>query len=390
MRTTPAREGPARSTALKSGLSWLFLLLLVVVLWRFVAEAPRPTAAPPAEPPAVRLVAPALIAVQPGSPLEHKLETTTIRKERIQTPLLTVTGAVMARLRTGPGTSEDRWQFSSVELSGIFADWERAATEVEFSSKELAKTRELVAAQEAAQARVVERLRKLVATGTEAVRDLSAAEAQLLQTQLEGQKSVFQVESALTQALHSQADLTRRLLQAGVDPALLKKVAPGAALVMADVPEVRLGLVAVGQACEARFYGLPGQTFKGVVRSLAPALSPERRTLRVFFELDDREGRLKPGMYAEIGLGTDPRTAVLAPADGVLHIAGADYVLVAAGPSEWRIAEVQVGERSGESVEILGGLGGGETLIGNGAILLKPLLVQALLQSSKPPKDPRP
>jgi len=321
-------------------------------IWKYRSAVPNQPASKQAAAPAVSLAGPHRIAVQPGSPLEKKLDVSTVRNERIQTPLLTVTGAVMAKLRPGPGSIEDRWQFSSVELSGIFAEWQHTETAVEFTNKQLAKTREL-----------------------------TAAEAHLLQLQLTGQKDIFEAESALTQATHSHADLRRRLLQAGVDPALLERAPEGRALVMADVPEVRLGLVAVGQSCEARFYGLPGHPFKGIVRSLAPALSPERRTLRVFFELADRESRLKPGMYAEIGLGTDPRHAVLVPADGVLHIGGADYVLIAAGSGLWRVTEVQVGERTGEQVEILGGVEGGEHLVGNGAILLKPLVVQALLQA---------
>jgi multidrug efflux pump subunit AcrA (membrane-fusion protein) len=256
---------------------------------------------------------------------------------------------------------------------------------MEFAAKQLTKTRELTAAQLNSQTKAVDRLRKLVAPGTEAARDLSAAESNLLQTQLEGQKAVFEAESALTQATHSHADFERHLLQAGVDPALLQQVPVGASLVMADVPEVRIGLVATGQACEARFYGLSNQLFKGVVRSLSPALSAERRTLRVFFELNDQEGKLKPGMYAEIGLGTDPREAVLAPADGILHIANADYVLTEAKPGVWKVTEIQVGERAGDRVEILDGLQGGERIIGSGAILLKPLVVQSLLQIKQAP-----
>ncbi len=377
--------GPAnarRGGILRRVLIVFAAVVVVTMLWKFLTtikpDVPDESATPT---PAVTLAGPYLIVIKPGSPLENKLAVAAVRNERIQTPLLSVTGAVMARLRAGPESNEDRWQFSSVELSGIFAEWQRTETEVEFTTKRLAKTRELTTAQLASQARVVERLRKLVATGTEAVRDLTAAEASQLQIQLEGQKAVFEAESALTQAAHSQADLRRRLLQAGVDPVLLKQVRPGAALVMADVPEVRLGLVAVGQTCEARFYGLPGRVFRGVVRSVAPALSPERRTLRVFFELDDRGAILKPGMYAEIGLGTDPRLAVLVPADGVLHIGGADYVLTAAGVGAWRVTEVQVGERAGEHVEVLGGVKGGEQMVGHGAILLKPLVVQALLEA---------
>lgn len=376
---------PGKNPSIRAkGPIWLIAAALIgAAVWQFRASPvvePQPRLVQSDE---VRLAGPGLIEVRPGGLLEKKLDLTIVRKERITTPLLTVTGAVMARLRDGPGPVEDRWQFSSVELSAIYADWQKSRTEMEFDAKRLIKTRELTAAQLNSQRRVVERLRKLVATGTEAARDLSSAEASLLQLQLEGQEAVFEAESALSQATHSHADFERHLLQSGVDPALLENVQTGASLVMADVPEVRIGLVAVGQACEARFYGLPDRLFRGVVRSLSPVLSPERRTLRVFFELDDPESRLKPGMYAEIGLGTDPRQAVLAPGDGILHIADADYVLIEAGAGIWSVTKIVAGEPAGERIEVLEGLKGGERLISNGAILLKPLVVKALLQTQE-------
>jgi multidrug efflux pump subunit AcrA (membrane-fusion protein) len=147
---------------------------------------------------------------------------------------------------------------------------------------------------------------------------------------------------------------------------------------MADVPEAKVGLVTAGQACEARFYGFPEKVFPGKVSSLAPTLSGERRTLRVFFDLNDQQDRLKPGMYAAIGLGTDPRQTILVPADGVLHIGRADYVLVETEPETWKVTEVTVGEQDDTRVEILEGLQGGERVIGSGAILLKPVVVQAV------------
>jgi cobalt-zinc-cadmium efflux system membrane fusion protein len=326
----------------------------------------------------VQLVEPGVIGVKSGSLLEKKFNISTVQKERINTPLLVVTGAVVARLPIGSAPMEDRWQFNSIELSGVYADWLRAQAEKEFNSKRLVKIRELTAAQYNSQKLAVDRLRKLVATGTEAIRDLTAAEANLLQVQLEGQKDVYEAETALTVATRNRAALERKLLQEGVDPLLLENSAPGVSLIMADVPELRISLVWVGQACVARFYGIPDQQFSGKVRSLAPTLSAERHTLRVFFELNDQTDQFKPGMYAEIGLGTDPRDAILVPTDGVLHSGNSDYVLIDAGPGLWRITEVDVGESHDDRVEILKGLKGGERIIGNGAILLKPMLVQAL------------
>lgn len=339
-------------------------------------------------PAVVQLVGPRVIGVKSGSLLEKKFNVSTVQKERINTPLLVVTGAVVARLPIGSAPMEDRWQFNSIELAGVYADWQRAQAEKNFNIKRLVKIRELTAAQYNSQKLAVDRLRKLVATGTEAIRDLTAAEANLLQVQLEGQKDVYEAETALTVATRSRAALERKLLQEGVDPLLLESSAPGVSLVMADVPEIRIGLVRVGQACVARFYGIPNQQFSGKVRSLAPTLSAERHTLRVFFELNDQSDQFKPGMYAEIGLGTDPRDAILVPIDGVLHSGNSDYVLINAGPGLWKITEVDVGESINDRVEILKGLQGGEHIIGNGAILLKPMLVQALQNNEADKKNP--
>ncbi|ASF46885.1 efflux RND transporter periplasmic adaptor subunit [Methylovulum psychrotolerans] len=328
--------------------------------------------------PVVELAGNRLIRVKAGSLLEQKFSITSVQKQRITTPLLVVTGAVVARLPVGSAPKEDRWQFNSIELSGVYADWQRAQAEKDFNAKRLEKIRELTAAQYNSQKLAVDRLRKLVATGTEAIRDLTAAEATLMEVQLGGQKDVYEAETALTVSSRSRAALERKLLQEGVDPVLLESSSPGVSLIMADVPELRISLVAVGQACAARFYGLPDQVFAGKVRSLAPTLSAERHTLRVFFELNDAADQFKPGMYAEIGLGTDPRDAILVPTDGVLHSGNSDYVLIGAQEGLWRITEVSVGESIDDRIEILKGVREGERIIGNGAILLKPMLVQSL------------
>jgi multidrug efflux pump subunit AcrA (membrane-fusion protein) len=156
-------------------------------------------------------------------------------------------------------------------------------------------------------------------------------------------------------------------------------------IVLADVPEGRLNRVKVGQGCQATFFGIPNQRFSGKVTSIAPVLSKERRSLRVLFVINDPDDKLRPGMFAEIGLGTDPRDAILATADGVLHIGRADYVLTAAEDmNTWRVTEVQVGEPHGGEVEILDGLKDGERIIGKGAILFKPLVIRSLQSSALP------
>jgi multidrug efflux pump subunit AcrA (membrane-fusion protein) len=189
---------------------------------------------------------------------------------------------------------------------------------------------------------------------------------------------VYEAETAVRVAQRNEAAAARQLQQAGLDPAMLTSVTSDVDIVMADVPETYLGRVRVGQGCQARFFGIPDQVFTGRVKSIAPVVSKERRSLRVLFTVDDLKDQLRPGMFAEIGLGTDARDALLAPAEGVVHVGRADYMLVGAdAPDTWRVTEVRVGELRGGEIELLSGVRAGDRVLGQGAILLKPFVVAA-------------
>jgi multidrug efflux pump subunit AcrA (membrane-fusion protein) len=274
---------------------------------------------------------------------------------------------------------EEHWLFQTPELETLYTDWVKAGADIAFTEKQLAKIRELALARTSYQQSVVDRLKKLAESGSGAQRDLLAAEAERLQGQLQAQKDIYEAENAVQSARRTRASLERQLYQAGLDPRLLERPKPSTDLVVADVPEARLNLVGLGQKCEARFYAFPGEVFKGEVVSLSPTLSRERRTLRVLFLLVDPGDRLKPGLFADIGLGTEPHRRLLVPADAVLHVGRSDYVFVADDETGvWRVAEVGLGDAHGSRYEVLSGLRAGDRVIARGAILLKPLLLEAL------------
>jgi cobalt-zinc-cadmium efflux system membrane fusion protein len=332
----------------------------------------------------VHFVGPGLVSIAMDTPLGKKLEFTRVQSERISAPILTVTGSVVAHLRQGKEPAEDRWQFSTPDLLGAYTDWRKSNGDVELAEKQLKEIRELTEDRIATQKKLVERLRKLVDIGTDAPKDLAAEEGNLRQATIQGRKDVIEAETAVRAAVRNRSGLERQLSQAGADPHLLGRAPEDTTVVVADVPEAKLGLVREGQACQARFYAFPGQVFTGRVGSLAPTISKERRTLRVLFELTDSDGRLKPGMFGDVGLGTDAREALLAPTDGVLHVGPADYLLVRTETTDWRVTEVRVGEVHGARVEILHGVQAKDEVLGKGAILLKPFVVQAVQEARKP------
>jgi len=352
--------------------------VLVYLLW--TPGGPRPGAgAEPAAPgeAAVGLTPSGTIRLQPDAPLAKKLQVTSVKTERLAAPVLTVTGTVVASLRPAKGRPR-QWHFSSAELLTTYTDWQKAVADIAFATRQLDSIRKLGQNRVAAGGVAVGRLTKLVEAGTDTEKDLATARTDLLQAEIQGRKDVHEAETALRLAQRAEAALSRQLQLAGVDPDLLRITDKDLDVVVGDVPEALVSRVKLGQGCEARFSCLAGKRFAGKVRSVSPALSKERRSLRVLFTIDDPDDLLRPGMFADVGLGTDAREALLVPSAGVVHVGRTDYLLVRVGERDWRPAAVQVGEVHRDAVEILDGVRSGTEVIGQGAILLKPTIVEAV------------
>jgi hypothetical protein len=362
---------------------WMALAsVAAAVVIYFIVRKPAPL--PPSErdlsvaPALAKVLGPKELEIAAGSALEKHVDKHTVVAQKVSMPLLTVTGSVAAHSHPGPGNPQDRWQFQSPDVSNAYADWRRFQNDVDYTAKQLEKTRELGKAQIARFTDVRDRLKKLVEeTGTETVKDLAAARADLLQAEIQTRKDEYDAESAYNTALRNRAQATRSLVQAGIDPTTLDQEEV-VAIIVAQVPEVQMRGVKDQQSCIARFYGLPDNTFPGKITRIVSTLSTDRRTLRVLFELKDPDEKLRPGMFADVGIGTDSREAALVPAQGTVHVGEKDYILARAKAGPWRVQEVDLGEQKGPLIEARSGVAVGEEVIGRGALLLKPFLIQAL------------
>jgi len=86
-----------------------------------------------------------------------------------------------------------------------------------------------------------------------------------------------------------------------------------------QVLEAELGLLTAGRRAEVTFAAFPGEVFAGAIETINPVVDPESRTGRVTVFLPNRDGRIKPGMYAEVSLDAEalpdrilvPRSAIL-------------------------------------------------------------------------------
>ncbi|MBI4262931.1 MAG: FixH family protein [Acidobacteria bacterium] len=128
----------------------------------------------------------------------------------------------------------------------------------------------------------------------------------------------------------------------------------------ADVYEQEMSVVRVGQAATVTLDAYPDDRVNGRVVYIYPFVEENTRTVKVRFQLPNRAGRLRPGMYANVALEAPLGMSTTIPANALLDSGSRQLVFVAEGGGYFRPRDVRVGQRLGERVQILDGLNEGE------------------------------
>ncbi len=147
--------------------------------------------------------------------------------------------------------------------------------------------------------------------------------------------------------------------QAGAGTELMTVVDLDPIKVEVNVLEAELGYLAEGRTAEVTFAAFPGETFTGRIQTLNPVVSAER-TGRVTIHLPNPQGRIKPGMYADVTINARsfadrilvPRSAILERGEGrrrtmVYLFEGEDDE----GLAKWNY--VQTGRENEQFIEIV-------------------------------------
>jgi membrane fusion protein, heavy metal efflux system len=136
-------------------------------------------------------------------------------------------------------------------------------------------------------------------------------------------------------------------------------------LVAANVYEKDLDQIQVGQQVRVKVASLPNRTFVGRISVIGAAVAGETRVVPVKAELDNPDGLLKPGMFAELNLLTGRSSApVLAvPQAAIVETNDKKNVVFVQNGNAYQPAEVSLGQTAGELVEIKSGLFDGDAVV---------------------------
>ena len=121
------------------------------------------------------------------------------------------------------------------------------------------------------------------------------------------------------------------------------------------VPELKANSVQLGQSLKIVVAGVP-EIIHSLVQRTSPSLDESNRSLMIEGDLDNADGKLRSGLFAEADIVVDSNaTTVAIPASAVGEFAGANRVWVVTDGIAAQ-QQVKIGRRSDEQFEILTGL----------------------------------
>ena len=140
---------------------------------------------------------------------------------------------------------------------------------------------------------------------------------------------------------------------------------------IANVREVDAPLMRVGLPLEVHVLAYPGRTFKGKVSYVSPSIDPNTHRLPVRADVENPDGALKPGMFANFSIITgEALTAPAVPQEAIVYEGERARVWVGGEGATLALREIRTGRTSGGMVEVLAGLSPGEKVVTSGTVFI--------------------
>ncbi|MBQ3594389.1 MAG: efflux RND transporter periplasmic adaptor subunit [Bacteroidales bacterium] len=140
-----------------------------------------------------------------------------------------------------------------------------------------------------------------------------------------------------------------------------------------NISESNYSKVKKGMEVELVADAFPGETFKGKVNLVYPTIDPRSHTFPVEIIVDNKNEKLRPGMFTRVTINYGNNFRVVVPDNAVLKQVGADdkYVYVLNEDNTVTYTPVKLGVRMGNRYEIISGLNDGDVIVTSGQTRLK-------------------
>lgn len=140
--------------------------------------------------------------------------------------------------------------------------------------------------------------------------------------------------------------------------------------VIASIAERDLPLIKKGAKASAQFPNSPGAERKGVVDFVYPTVDAVTRTGKARIVLDNSDGVLRPGAYADVVVAVDLKKRLAVPSEAILRDSSGEHVVVAMGGGRFMPMTVKTGIVADGMTEIIDGLKAGDDVVVSGQFLI--------------------
>jgi len=133
--------------------------------------------------------------------------------------------------------------------------------------------------------------------------------------------------------------------------------------IVVNVGEKDIAKLRKGEKVRVSVDAYPKENFLGRVVKVAPAVDPRSRKLKVELEIENKDHRLKPGMFADVEIIYNEHSNVLiVPRISILEREGRT-ILFTVEDGRAKLREVKTGISDEERIEIVEGLTEGESVV---------------------------
>jgi membrane fusion protein (multidrug efflux system) len=153
------------------------------------------------------------------------------------------------------------------------------------------------------------------------------------------------------------------------------------------VPETYLGKIRREQPVRVRVDAYADELFQGRVYAAETAVDEKTRTVMLRARVPNPGARLKPGMFARVGLELDSRSGVVIVPEQAINPRGEKYFVFKVVDGKAERVEVTLGARRPGEVEIAKGVAAGDRVITENQPMLQPGMAVTIV-TDKPPAKP--
>ena len=150
--------------------------------------------------------------------------------------------------------------------------------------------------------------------------------------------------------------------------------------VVAEVKERDIAAVRRGEVATFTVLAYPNETFRGKVVRIGNRVESASRTLDVRIAVRNEDGRLKPGMFADVEIATTAvKDAFIIPDKALQSDAEGWIVFVALDGAKFAQRPIKTGLEQHGRVQVLEGLKEGEKVVTEGSFILKSEMLKSEL-----------